>query len=72
MVLTARIAPGLCNSHDEEQASAGARSPAVSLLHLWKGSGAAIAIKFHATEQQTLLVRHGWICRQQISELPRL
>jgi hypothetical protein len=34
---------------DEDQASAGAPSTPSSLLHLWKGSSAAVATEFHAT-----------------------
>jgi hypothetical protein len=33
---------------DEDQASAGAPSTPSSLLHLWKGSSAALATEFHA------------------------
>ena len=40
----------------EDQASASARSAPASLLHLWKGSSAAVAIEFHAREQSRAAV----------------
>lgn len=56
---------------DEDQASAGARSSRASLLHLWRSSvGGATA--FHASEQRTSFERQSRMCRQQMSEHPRL
>jgi hypothetical protein len=56
---------------DEDQASAGARSSRASLLHLWRSSvGGTTA--FYASEQRTSFERPSRMCRQQMSEHPRL
>jgi hypothetical protein len=60
---SARVSVAGAPAPDEDQAFASARSAPVSLLHRWKGSGAVVAIEFHALRWRRVTRR--WPLRVQ-------